>query len=71
VFDRFNPSYSTQIIHNGMHFSPRLKRVFLQQAWIDHGETHALPEMGFLDINLTEDLSLLLHAIHSLSTGGF
>jgi hypothetical protein len=29
------------------------------------------PEMDFLDINLTKDSSLLLHAIHSLSTGGF
>jgi hypothetical protein len=29
------------------------------------------PEMEFLDINLTKDSSLLLHAIHSLSTGGF
>jgi hypothetical protein len=31
------------------------------------------PEMELLDINLTEDLSNLLHAIHSLfcSTGGF
>jgi hypothetical protein len=28
-------------------------------------------EIEFLDINLTEDSSLLLHAIHSLSTGGF
>jgi hypothetical protein len=29
------------------------------------------PEMEFLDISLTKDLSLLLYAIHSLSTGGF
>jgi hypothetical protein len=29
------------------------------------------PEMKFLDINLTKDSSLLLHAIHSLSTGLF
>jgi hypothetical protein len=28
-------------------------------------------EMEFLDISLTEDSSLLLHAIHSLFTGGF
>ncbi len=27
--------------------------------------------MDFLDINLTKDSSLLLHAIHSLSTDGF
>ncbi len=27
--------------------------------------------MEFLDISLTKDSSLLLHAIHSLSTGGF
>jgi hypothetical protein len=27
------------------------------------------PEMEFLDISLTKDSSLLLHAIHSLSTG--
>jgi hypothetical protein len=27
--------------------------------------------MEFLDINLTKDSSLLLHAIHSLFTGGF
>ncbi len=27
--------------------------------------------MEFLDINLTKDLSLLLFAIHSPSTGGF
>ncbi len=31
----------------------------------------APPEMEFLDINLTKDSSLLLHAIHNLSTGGF
>jgi hypothetical protein len=30
-----------------------------------------IPEMKFLDINLTKDSSLLLHAIHSSSTGGF
>jgi hypothetical protein len=29
------------------------------------------PEMEFLDINLIKDSSLLLHAFHSLSTGGF
>ncbi len=29
------------------------------------------PEMEFLDINLTKGSSLLLHAIHSLSTSGF
>jgi hypothetical protein len=29
------------------------------------------PEMEFLDINLTKDSNLLLHAIHSLSTGRF
>ncbi len=28
-------------------------------------------EMEFLDINLTKDLSLLLHAMHSPSTGVF
>ncbi len=28
-------------------------------------------EMEFLDINLTKDSSVLLHAIHSLSNGGF
>jgi hypothetical protein len=28
-------------------------------------------EMEFLEINLTKDSSLLLHPIHSLSTGGF
>ncbi len=28
-------------------------------------------KMEFLDINLTKDSSLLLNAIHSLSTGGF
>jgi hypothetical protein len=28
-------------------------------------------EIEFLDINLTKDSSLLLHAIHSFSTGGF
>ncbi len=28
------------------------------------------PEMEFLDNNLKKDSSLLLHAIHSLSTGG-
>jgi hypothetical protein len=28
-------------------------------------------EMEFLDINLTKDSSLLLHSIHSPSTGGF
>jgi hypothetical protein len=27
--------------------------------------------MEFLDFNLTKDSNLLLHAIHSLSTGGF
>jgi hypothetical protein len=27
--------------------------------------------MAFLNINMTKGLSLLLHAIHSLSTGGF
>ncbi len=27
--------------------------------------------MEFLDTNLTKDSSLLLHAIHSLSTGGY
>jgi hypothetical protein len=27
--------------------------------------------MEFLDIKLTKDSSYLLHAIHSLSTGGF
>ncbi len=27
------------------------------------------PEMEFLDMNLTKDSSLLLHAIHSLSIG--
>jgi hypothetical protein len=34
----------------------------------------ACPEMDFLGISLTKDSSLLLHAIHaihSLSTGGF
>jgi hypothetical protein len=30
-----------------------------------------LTEMEFLDINSTKDLSLLLHAIHSLSIGRF
>jgi hypothetical protein len=29
------------------------------------------PEIEFLDMNLTKDSSLLLHVIHSLSTGGF
>jgi hypothetical protein len=29
------------------------------------------PEMKFMDFNLTKDSSLLLHAIHSLSTSGF
>jgi hypothetical protein len=29
------------------------------------------PELEFLDISLTKDSSLLLHAIYSLSTGGF
>ena len=29
------------------------------------------PEMEFLDINLTKVSRLLIHAIHSLSTGGF
>ncbi len=29
------------------------------------------PEMEFLDINLTKVSSLLIHAIHSLSTSGF
>jgi hypothetical protein len=33
--------------------------------------SHPHPEMEFLDISLTKDLSLLLHAIHSHSTGGF
>jgi hypothetical protein len=28
-------------------------------------------EMEFLDVNFTKDSSLFLHAIHSLSTGGF
>jgi hypothetical protein len=28
------------------------------------------PEMDFLDFSLTQDLTLLLRAIHSLSTGG-
>jgi hypothetical protein len=33
---------------------------------------HCFPEMEFLDINLTKDSSLLLHAIHSpLYSGGF
>jgi hypothetical protein len=27
--------------------------------------------MEFLDINLKEDSSIFLHAIHSVSTGGF
>jgi hypothetical protein len=31
----------------------------------------ARPEMELLDINLTKDSSLLLHAIHSISIGGF
>jgi hypothetical protein len=30
-----------------------------------------IPEMEFLDINLKKDLSLLLHSVHSLSTGRF
>ncbi len=31
----------------------------------------ATPEVELLDINLTKDSSLLLYAIHTLSTGGF
>jgi hypothetical protein len=31
----------------------------------------ARPEMEFLDINLTNDSSFFLYAIHSVSTGGF
>jgi hypothetical protein len=33
-------------------------------------ESVSNPEMEFLDFNLTKDSSLLLHAIHSVSTGG-
>jgi hypothetical protein len=33
--------------------------------------TYREPEMEFLDVNVTKDSSLLLHAIHSLSTGRF
>ncbi len=29
------------------------------------------PEMEFWDINLTKDSGIFLHAIHSVSTGGF
>jgi hypothetical protein len=29
------------------------------------------PDMEFLDISLTKDLSLFLHAIHSFSTGKY
>ena len=35
------------------------------------GKERKFPEMEFLDINLTKDSSLLLHAILSHSTGGF
>ncbi len=35
------------------------------------GRKRMVTDMEFLDINLTKDSSLLLHAIHSLSTGGF
>jgi hypothetical protein len=34
------------------------------------GESVSNPEMEFLDFNLTKDSSLLLHAIHSISSGG-
>ncbi len=35
------------------------------------GKERKFPEMEFLDINLTKDSSLLLHANHGLSTGKF
>jgi hypothetical protein len=37
----------------------------------DFKDAMGKPEREFLDINLTKDSSLLLHAVHSLSTGGF
>jgi hypothetical protein len=39
------------------------------QPWL--ADLFEYVEIEFLDISLTKDSSLLLHAIHSLSTGGF
>ncbi len=43
---------------------------FISVAGTLVGESVSNPEMEFLDFNLTKDSSLLLHAIHSISTGG-
>ena len=43
---------------------------FISVAGTLVGESVSNPEMEFLDFNLTKDSSLLLLAIHSISTGG-